>query len=518
MKRILLTTTVFLAVPVLFGCAGTSSSMSSNSDRVIINNYEVNVEHPLEIEPIFTGTVEPVTYAYEGDDIRIDNGFIYGLLSNTTTEVTATTSSNLTTTFSVTVEEDNYVSTVAAEASEGWLNPITVDPIAALANNETFPLGIDISMVKQIYDQGGQFYNDEGHAESVYRILKEHGVNYIRLRLWNDPYNHIDDTLVPYGGGICDLATDIAMAKGAKDAGLKLLLDFHFSDFWADPGKQVIPKAWKDLTSSVAVASALQAYVTETLTAFQEAGALPDMVQLGNETTSGLFTTYPGGTNDHLTGDNPYYISQRTSISSVISGPNGSANLVTYMSAALDGVHAVSEDILTMIHIAKGMTGTAFIANYYHQFDALDYDIIGLSGYSYYHFPGGLTTLHDCLSFVSNEFPTKKITIAETAYAFTYAADANASNIFSRTNETVSALSGYDVTVQGQADLIRDITNEVASIPNGFGVFYWEGAWLPVAGAGWADLNSKCSWANQSFFTYDGKALPSLDLYTGIKG
>jgi len=240
------------------------------------------------------------------------------------------------------------------------------------------------------------------------------------------------------------------------------------------------------------------------------------MVQLGNEITNGMFTSYPRGTNTSLTGDNPYYISQRSSISSAISAPNGSANLHLYMGAALDAVQTIDPDIFTMIHIAKGMTGIDYIKNYYRQFDDLDYDIIGLSGYSYYHFQNGLTTLQNCLNAVSAEFPTKKITIAETAYGYTYAPHAWASNIFSRSGG--QALSGYEVSVQGQATLIRDIIAAVASLDNGYGVFYWEGAWLPVQGAGWADRNSKCSWANQTFFSYDGATLPSLDLFTQIKG
>ncbi len=497
----------FLLVPLLSGC--------NSQGRIIINDYEVYVEEKMPIDVIFTAQEEDVNFIYESENMVIEDGVIRGLMSGTSTSVKAKTKSGLETNFTVTVSEDNYVSTNSNELSEGWLDPITVEPIPELSGEDEFPLGIDISMVEQVYAMGGQYYNQDGKAESVYHILKDHGVNYVRIRLWNDPFNHVGEELVPYGGGICDIATVLPMARHAKEAGMKILLDYHFSDFWADPGKQVMPKDWASYSSAEDVASAMAEYVRTTLQALQSVNAMPDMVQLGNEITNGLFTSAPGGTNTTLTGDNPYYISQRSGISSLISAPNGSANLHAYMHAALNAVHDLDPDILTMIHIAKGMTGIDYIKNYYHQFDDLDYDIIGLSGYSYYHFQTGLATLQNCLNAISEEFPTKKITIAETAYGYTYAPHAWASNIFSRTGG--QALSGYDVSVQGQATLTRDIIEAVASLDNGYGVFYWEGAWLPIQGAGWADANSKCSWANQTFFTYDGRVLPSLELFSRIK-
>lgn len=241
---------------LLIGCGNGGSSSEANPNRIIISDYEVGIYDPHLISPIFTKYSEPLTYSFNGTHIAIEDGQVFGLRADTKTVVKATAPSGAETTFSVFVIEDEYEAQTPQEVSEGWMNDISVAPVNGI--DEDYPLGIDVSMVKQIYDNGGQYYNEDGIAQDVYQILKNHGVNYIRIRLWNDPYNYVtneDDEVVkvPYGGGINDLATDLAIAKDARRAGLKILLDFHYSDFWADPSNQVIPKAWKDLTSPKAV-------------------------------------------------------------------------------------------------------------------------------------------------------------------------------------------------------------------------------------------------------------------------
>jgi arabinogalactan endo-1,4-beta-galactosidase len=512
----------FSLLPLLIACQTTSisSSISTPSERILINNYVVGVEESVKIIVTFTGTVEPVEYTFEGDDIRIlSGGYIRGHRSNTTTRVTAITTSLLTTSFDVFVEGNLYQPVSTFEQSEGWMNPIVIDPIASLTRDRDFPMGIDISTVKDLYDQGGQFYNEFNQSESLFFILKRHGVNYIRIRLWNDPFNRFLDTdgqeqVVPYGGGINDLDTTLDIAIGAKAAGLKILLNFHFSDFWADPGKQVIPKAWAELPTVEAVGQALKEFVQNTLTVFQEHGALPDMVQIGNETTPGLFTSAPGPVNTELTGGDPYYISQRTTINSAIRGQTGSSNFYHYIEQGLAGVKAVSDDILTVIHLARGFANANNFINYYQQFAGLDYDIIGLSAYSFYHFQTGFTTLKSTLQTIAQAFPDKLISLVETSYAFTYAPHPHAANIFSRNGG--QELTGYPVTVQGQANNLREVIASIADIENGYGVFYWEGAWIPVERVGWADRRSKNTWANQALFTYDGKPLPSLSVFNDV--
>jgi arabinogalactan endo-1,4-beta-galactosidase len=509
-------------LPLLIACQSTSisSSLSNASERILINNYVVAVEESIKIVVTFTGAIEPVEFTFEGDNIRIlSGGYIRGHRSNTTTRVTAITPSLLTTSFDVFVEAKVYQPVSTFEQSEGWLNPITINPIPSLTPDRDFPMGIDISTVKALYDQGAQFYNEFNQAESLFFILKRHGVNYVRIRLWNDPFNRfLDDNgqemVVPYGGGINDLETTLDIAIGAKAAGLKILLNFHFSDFWADPGKQVIPKDWANLPTATAVGQALKDYVTDTLLMFDAHGALPDMVQIGNETTPGLFTSAPGPVNTELTGGDPYYISKRTSIDQAIRGQTGSSNFYHYMEQGLAGVKAVSDDILTVIHLARGFASASNFINYFNQFSGLDYDIIGLSAYSFYHFQTGFSTLKSTLQLIGQAFPDKKISLVETSYGFTYAPHPHAANIFSRNGG--QELAGYPVTVQGQANNLREVIASIADLDNGYGVFYWEGAWIPIEGVGWADSRSKNTWANQALFTYDGYPLPSLSVFKDV--
>ena len=142
-------------------------------------------------------------------------------------------------------------------------------------------IGADLSSLLEVEALGGKFY-DRGVQDDPMAILKRYGVNTVRLRLWNDPYNADG---VPYGAGGCDLACVIALAKRAKGLGLDWLLDFHYSDFWADPGKQVIPKGWQGLNED-GLAAAVGDFTAKTLAALKEAGVPPQMVAVGNEPAS----------------------------------------------------------------------------------------------------------------------------------------------------------------------------------------------------------------------------------------
>ena len=377
-----------------------------------------------------------------------------------------------------------------------------------------FANGIDISSSKMLIDAGQRYYDEEGTEKSLFRILSEHNVNWVRLRLWNDPYNHNftkSGSFVPYGGGICDFDTVLWEARQAKYFGLKVLLDFHYSDFWSDPSNQVIPKAWAGIKTSADMAKAISDYTSETLVALDEGGAKPDMVAIGNEVTSGILLHMPGQDKGEYTGGNPGYITGKYNASSDIAGKMGTPNFKAYVKAGVDAVKAYDPSIQTMVHVAKGLTAIDTIKGYYNQLDGVDYDVIGLSAYSYYQYSNN-SILKSAIDTLASAFPSKKVAIAETAYGFTYEADKNASNIF-QSSGTAKPVSGYPCSVQGQASIIADATRTLASNPNGMGCFYWEGAWTPVAFCGWADKASLASWANQGFFSYNGKALGSLGLY-----
>ena len=149
---------------------------------------------------------------------------------------------------------------------------------------EDFIFGVDMSSILEVEAAGGVFYNEDGQEQDVFEILADHGVNYVRIRLWVDPH---DEDGNPFGGGSTDTAAGIEIAKRAARVGMRICLDFHYSDFWADPGKQSVPRAWASLSKADLV-TAIHDYTYDALKQFQDAGVRPHMVQIGNETTTGF--------------------------------------------------------------------------------------------------------------------------------------------------------------------------------------------------------------------------------------
>ncbi len=495
-----------------------SPSVSSSSCSTIsIDDVDTYVYQAYDLSSFTSDINETYSYEFTGNDIYFEGDEVYGLKADTTTDVTLLTSSGRKGEFQVKVLNRPYTSKHSStESSEGWFTSVDVDPISGLSSKENFINGMDISSCKYLYDLGAKFYNDDGVEESLFFILKEHNVNWVRIRLWNDPSD--DDFM--YGGGNCNLENVIWMAKEATRAGLKYLLDFHYSDFWADPSYQVVPKAWSSYTHPSQMASSLYYYTYDVLTELKNDNALPSMVQIGNEITKGLCTDCPTSEKQTTaTGDNPSYIKNSSKCSSTIGGyytkGGANTNLINYISKGIQAVRDVDSSIPIMLHLAKGLSDTSYIIDFFNTFKNLDYDVIGLSAYSYYQF-SSINVLKSSLATISEAFPKKKICIAETSYGYTYETDSNANNSFSSSSSTCHPISGYPCSVQGQADMVRDTIASIASISNGIGSFYWEGAWVPIRGGGWSDSSSKDSWANQGFFSYNGKALSSLSLYEKI--
>ena len=518
MKRKFLT--IFI-LPILSSCSFFNGNTSSDvTQSLSVNNVSTYVYGDVNLD-IQNLNGEDYSLSTSGDGIRIESKTIIPYKANTENEVTIHTSSGRSASFKVSVENREYYSKhESAEKSEGWFNDVSISPISSLTSS--FANGMDISSVKQLYDNGQKFYNSDGVEESLFYILKDAGVNWIRLRLWNDPsdeYTEDGETKTfQYGGGNCGLDNVRWMAHEAKAAGLKVLLNFHYSDFWADPSNQIIPKAWKDVSTSNELACEVQDYTTKVLKDLKANNALPDMVQIGNETYGGMFLHNPGGVTTSATGGNPKYSTGKTSRNNgteakydFTGSKSSNTNLRKYFKATIDGINAVDSSILKMIHFVKGLSDPNTSIKFFQTFDDLDIDVFGLSAYSYYHW-SNLSTLKSGLTAISNAFPTKKICIAETSYGFTYETDSWAENTFSK-NGTASTISGYPCSIQGQASIIRDATEVVSNLENGFGVFYWEGAWTPTKYSGWADENSASSWANQALFSYNGKALGSLSVY-----
>ena len=382
---------------------------------------------------------------------------------------------------------------------------IFVQPIEDISDD--FIRGMDASAVLAVENSGAKYYGFDGEEQDVFKTLAEAGVNYIRLRVWNDPY---DENGNGYGGGNNDVATAIELGKRATQYGMKVCIDFHYSDFWADPTKQYAPKAWMGMNLEQK-SDALYDFTVTSLTDILNAGVDVCMVQVGNEINKGM--------------------SGETFMSSV-------AELLKAGSSAVREVSkAAGKDIQVAVHYTdidkQGEVAkiTADLEKY-----GVDYDIFAMSYYSFWH--GSMENMQDMAEYVQDTYG-KKVVIAETSYCYTSEDGDRSGNSVSGDGDLVD---GYDATVQGQADMLRDIC-AAADEADIMGVFYWEGTWIPVGpsdadnselwekyGSGWASSYSGsydpkdagkyyggCSWDNQALFDFTGHPLDSLKVFRELK-
>src|SRR5215216_3370097 len=283
--------------------------------------------------------------------------------------------------------------------------------------------------------------------------------------------------------------------------GFKFFLDLHYSDWWADPGKQNMPKAWVGLSMGD-LEKAVYEYTSDVMQTLIEADAMPDMVQIGNEVNGGML--WPAG-KTWKEGDE------------VIGGYDGFADLLKMGIQAVRDADPNNSDptkrARIVIHLANGGDNKLYRA----VFDALterrvDYDVIGLSYYSYWH--GSLDDLKSNMNDISEHYQ-KDIVIAETAYAVTLNDKDGFTNLFSEKEQN---LGGYKATVLEQATAMRDVMEAVAQVSNnrGLGIFYWEPDWIAVDGAGWKTGEGD-GWENQAMFSFKGEALPSMNVFNLVK-
>ena len=333
---------------------------------------------------------------------------------------------------------------IPAEKIEG--SDLYVKKVENLA--EDFIFGMDASSVLAEEASGVKFYDFDGNEQDVFKTLAENGVNYIRVRVWNDPF---DENGNGYGGGNCNIDTALEIGKRATKYGMKLLVNFHYSDFWADPGKQMVPKAWKSMTIDEKEEAVYQ-YTRESLQKLKDAGVAVGMVQVGNET------------NGHVCGENSW------------------VNMCRIFSAGSKAVREVLPEALVALHFANPETAGRYKEYAYTLNEqGVDYDVFASSYYPFWH--GTLENLQSVLTHVNQTYG-KKVLVVETSYAYTPEdTDFN--------GNTISAESAvdkpYPYTVQGQANSVRDVIETVANTPGGMGVVYWEGTWITVGGNSWAE-------------------------------
>ena len=359
-----------------------------------------------------------------------------------------------------------------------------------------FYKGIDLSTLLEVEKCGGRFY-DHGIQKDVFDILKDYSINAVRLRLWNDPYSEDGE---PYGAGTNDLPATITLAKRAKEHGMDVLLDLHYSDFWADPGKQRVPKAWRGMDAGQ-LEDAVYAFTRDVLIVMKEAGVLPELIQVGNELTNGML--WPMG-------QMPNY-----------------DNLARFISAGIRAVRSVDADMPVMIHLDNGGNNAMYIDWFDHYMErGEDFDIIGLSYYPFWH--GTLDDLKNNMNDLAVRYG-KELVIAEVSMGHTMEDYAEYEKLspderkgYATKPELVEKLP-FPMTKEGQCDFMKALFDVMDQVPENKcqGFFYWEAAWIPVPGLGWAteaalpyiEEKGPCGneWANQALFDYDGNALPALE-------
>lgn len=274
---------------------------------------------------------------------------------------------------------------------------------------EGFILGADISSADEAIDGGALYIDTDGQQKPLLALLQNHGFNYIRLRTFVNPF-------APYGyasGSGCQQKAEayddkdhtIAFAQLVKAAGMGLLLDFHYSDTWADPGKQVIPEAWRGLSSIDALAEQVRAYTVDVVSALVAAGARPDMVQVGNEITPGMLIHVPTANTD-------CYGSNSAVNQAVNGSQNNWDNLAALLRAGIAGVRSVDPSIQVMLHI-ENTESVAGVSSWVRnaQQRGVAFDVLGLSAYE--AFQGPSSAWRGTLAQLAQDFPALGFAIAE---------------------------------------------------------------------------------------------------------
>ena len=347
----------------------------------------------------------------------------------------------------------------------------------SLVKRSEFIKGVDLSVLLEIEEHGGIF-KENSIPKDALQIFKDHGINFIRLRLWHTPANGYDN-----------LNRTLLMASRIKTLGLKFLLDLHYSDTWADPGQQTKPTAWQNL-SFQSLKDSIYQYTHSVITALKNQNTLPDIVQIGNEITCGILW------NDGRVCDQFNTPQQWVQLAELIN----------------EGISGVSESldpgdsIKIMIHIDRGgdNSGSQWFFDHLITLN-VDFDIIGLSYYPWWQ--GTLSELEFNTDDLAQRYD-KEIILVETAYPWTLDWYDNTHNIV---GDPSQLLPGYPATVEGQTGFLSDLIELVRNIPDdkGSGLFYWAPEWISVPTLG-------SPWENVTLFDFTGELLNSISVFDSI--
>lgn len=366
-------------------------------------------------------------------------------------------------------------------------------------------LGIDPSTYFEVLEKSPHFFYEGREVEPLSLFHDHNGVSLMRIRLWVDPY---DPQGKPYHGGTNDWAAFLKLAKLGMSKGYRILLDIQYSDFWCDPSKQFIPKSWAKFSLKEMI-NEVYVYTKKTLQKCLENHLDIAYIQVGNEITNGML--WPLG---YLDGN-----------------PNGGHrlgydNLCAFLSAGSKACREVMPEAKIIIHLER----SGALELHQEFFDEVfahhvDFDIIGLSYYSYWH--GSFAMLFANIENLKSRYH-KPIMIVETGYGFTLAGYINTANNGANLidesflkNSANHACVPYPLTKAGQKQFIHDLLQQSAE-HGVIGIVYWEPLWLPLPGLEWASKEGEAythetqkpthnEWANQCLFDYEGNANPAFD-------
>lgn len=334
--------------------------------------------------------------------------------------------------------------------------------------------GADCSSLRKSEDKGGKYYYSSGAQADALKILRDAGCNTVRIKVWvGSPDGYHGKTQI------------LQIAKRTKALGQKILVDFHYSYTWADPGKQYKPTAWNSYSLSQ-LNTAVYNHTYDICKGLADQGTPADYVQIGNEINDGMLW----------------------STGRISTNGNSFANLAQLIRSGSNAAWAANANTKIVLHIAKG--GDWNLIKWW--FDGIKaqgiwWDYTGVSYYPYWH--GSLSGLQSALNQAASRYG-KPVLVVETAYPWTLAAGDSMANNIGLSSQLVS---GYAATTSGQASMINAIKNILNAVPNsrGAGFLYWEATWTPVTGNGWDNTNSSSgnNWENQALFDFSGKALSS---------
>jgi len=333
-----------------------------------------------------------------------------------------------------------------------------------LVNDGDFIKGVDISSIISVENSGFVFKDANGNSKDLFKILADAGINCVRVRIWNDPYKQgpPKSAINSYGGGVCDLNYAVKIAERCKEAGISFYPDFHYSDWWSDPGRSICPKAWEGLSVEEKAKKAAE-FTTEALEKIGETKVKILIASVGNETNN------------------------------FMAGETGIDNIAVIMKDAAKAIRDYDKNILIAVHFTNPEK-TNYLGSYAKPLDeaGVDYDIFASSYYPFWH--GTLDNLKSKLDLVANEYG-KLTMIAEYSYSYMGSQDA-----------TSTQKEYKEASPEAQYSAIKLINEFSAGINNCIGTFYWEPAWPLTEQSTWDEYGS--GWTSSVAKEYDPNTAP----------